>query len=100
MLRIAGHCSFKVDNCVGLAGLVEHEVGAMLAKSEWTMFSHRVIFHGRRVCAAKKPACGACFLAPLCPSFGIGPTDPSVAATLVVGAERKHLLALAGLQRP
>ena len=76
---------------------VEFEVGAMLPPAEWTMFSHRVIFHGRRVCAAKKPACGACFLAPLCPSFGTGPTDPAVAAKLVVGEERPHLLALAGV---
>jgi endonuclease-3 len=52
---------------------------------------------GRLVCAAKKPACGACFLAPLCPSYGTGPTDPQVAAKLVVGPERDHLLMLAGL---
>ena len=43
------------------------------------MFSHRVIFHGRRVCHARKPACGACGLAALCPSYGVGPTDPEVA---------------------
>ena len=39
------------------------------------MLSHRVIFHGRRVCHARKPACGACTLAPICPSYGTGPTD-------------------------
>jgi endonuclease-3 len=76
---------------------VEHAVAAMLPPAQWTMFSHRVIFHGRRVCAARKPACGACFLAPLCPSYGTGPTDPEVAAKLVVGPERDHLLTLAGL---
>lgn len=76
---------------------VELELNAMLPPREWTMFSHRVIFHGRRVCGAKKPACGACFLAALCPSFGTGPTDPAVAAKLVVGVERDHLLALAGV---
>jgi endonuclease-3 len=79
---------------------VEHAIGAMIPPAEWTMFSHRVIFHGRRVCAAKKPACGACFLAPLCPSYGTGPTDPQVAAKLVVGPERDHLLMLAGLGEP
>ncbi len=40
------------------------------------MFSHRMIFHGRRVCHARTPACGACGLAALCPSYGLGPTDP------------------------
>jgi endonuclease-3 len=42
-----------------------------------------VIFHGRRVCHAKKAACGACGLAQWCPSFGIGPIDPEVALKLV-----------------
>ncbi|MGZ6804566.1 MAG: hypothetical protein ACXVFU_16090, partial [Nocardioidaceae bacterium] len=50
---------------------------------EWTMFSHRVIFHGRRVCHARKPACGACAIARLCPAYGEGETDPVKAAKLV-----------------
>ena len=62
---------------------VEAVVADLLPQAEWTMFSHRVIFHGRRVCHAKKPACGACGLARLCPSYGLGPTDPDVAAALV-----------------
>ena len=62
---------------------VEHEVGALVPRPEWTMLSHRLIFHGRRVCHARKPACGACPIAPLCPSYGIGPTDPETAAKLV-----------------
>ncbi len=62
---------------------VEAEIAEVIPKKEWTMFSHRVIFHGRRVCHAKKPACGACGLAAWCPSFGIGPLDPEVAAKLV-----------------
>jgi endonuclease-3 len=62
---------------------VEHEVGALFPKRDWTMLSHRVIFHGRRRCHARKPACGACPVAALCPSFGEGPTDPVVAAALV-----------------
>ncbi len=79
---------------------VELELNAQLPKrAHWTMFSDRVIFHGRRVCHAKKPACGACFLAPLCPSYGTGPTDPVLAAKLVVGPERDHLLALVGLEQ-
>jgi endonuclease III len=63
--------------------VVETEVGALVEKSEWTLLSHRLIFHGRRVCFARRPACGACTIAHLCPSAGIGETDPAVAATLV-----------------
>ena len=62
---------------------IEHEVGGLLPKSEWTMLSHRLIWHGRRVCHARKPACGACGVASLCPAFGTGPTDPAVARKLV-----------------
>ena len=76
---------------------VEHAVGELIERSEWTLLSHRVIFHGRRVCHARKPACGVCVLAKDCPSFGPGPTDPLIAAPLVKGPETEHLLALAGL---
>jgi endonuclease-3 len=62
---------------------VEHEVGAMFPKRDWTMLSHRVIFHGRRCCHAKRPACGACPVARLCPSYGEGELDPVKAAKLV-----------------
>jgi len=62
---------------------VEHAVGELIQKRDWTIVSHRIIFHGRRVCHARKPACGACTLAPMCPSYGVGPTDPEVAARLV-----------------
>ena len=61
----------------------EHAVGALFPKSDWTMLSHRLIWHGRRRCHARKPACGACPLARTCPAFGTGPTDPEVAAKLV-----------------
>ena len=62
---------------------VEFAVAKLIPKSEWTDFSHRAIWHGRRVCHARKPACGACAIAQLCPSFGEGPTDPAAAAKLV-----------------
>jgi endonuclease-3 len=62
---------------------VETEVGALIPRKEWTVLSHRVIWHGRRVCHARKPACGACALAPWCPSFGLGPTDEAGALKLV-----------------
>lgn len=66
---------------------VEVVVGELIPKSEWTVFSHRVIFHGRRVCHARKPACGACAIASLCPSYGEGEMDPVKAALLVRTAE-------------
>ena len=47
------------------------------------MLSHRVIFHGRRICHARKPACGACPIAPLCPAYGEGETDPEKAKKLL-----------------
>jgi endonuclease III len=62
---------------------VEHAVGAMFPKRDWTMLSHRLIFHGRRCCHAKKPACGACPVARLCPAYGEGEIDPVKAAKLV-----------------
>lgn len=62
---------------------VEAEICAIFPKSEWTMLSHRVVFHGRRICHSRKPACGACPIAPLCPSYGEGETDPEKAAKLL-----------------
>jgi len=62
---------------------IEQEVGKLFPRSEWTMLSHRLIWHGRRVCFARKPACGACGVASLCPSYGEGPTDEAVARKLV-----------------
>ncbi len=67
---------------------VEHEVGALFLRRDWTMLSHRLIWHGRRVCHARKPACGACTVARWCPSFGAGPTDPVEAARLVTAGGR------------
>ena len=62
---------------------VEHDVGALFDKRDWTILNHRVIFHGRRTCHARRPACGACPVAPLCPSYGEGETDSVKAAKLV-----------------
>jgi endonuclease-3 len=62
---------------------IEHEVGSLIPRKEWTLLSHRLIWHGRRVCHARRPACGACELAALCPSFGTGPTDEKTARKLV-----------------
>jgi endonuclease III len=62
---------------------VEAEVGALIPKQEWTILSHRLIWHGRRRCHSRRPACGACPLARWCPSYGIGPTEAAAAAKLV-----------------
>lgn len=62
---------------------IEQDVGKLFDPSEWVQMCHQVIWHGRRCCHARKPACGACPVADLCPSFGEGPTDPDVAAALV-----------------
>lgn len=62
---------------------VEREVGELIPKREWTMMSHRLIWHGRRICHARRPACGVCPLAALCPAYGTGPTDAAAAAKLV-----------------
>ncbi|GAA2081227.1 endonuclease III [Aeromicrobium halocynthiae] len=61
----------------------EHAVGALFERRDWTMLSHRLIWHGRRRCHARRPACGACPVAHWCPAFGTGPTDPVVAEQLV-----------------
>ena len=61
----------------------EHDIMALFPPKQWTMLSHVLIWHGRRRCHARKPACGACPVAKLCPAFGEGPTDPEVAEQLV-----------------
>jgi endonuclease-3 len=62
---------------------VECEVGALIPREEWTNLSQRMIWHGRRICHSRKPACGVCPLAKLCPSVGIGEMDPVLARALV-----------------
>ncbi|WP_245235797.1 endonuclease III [Streptomyces durhamensis] len=62
---------------------IEAAVGALFPKSDWTDLSHHVVWHGRRICHARKPACGACPIAPLCPAYGEGETDPDKAKKLL-----------------
>lgn len=76
---------------------IEHAIGALIDKRDWTMLSHRVIFHGRRVCHARKPACGACTLVSQCPAYGTGPTDPAAAAKLLKGPRVVELAEAAGV---
>ena len=61
---------------------VEHEVGLLIPEKEWTNLSQRMIWHGRRICHSRKPACGACPLAKICPSVGIGEMDKAKAKLL------------------
>lgn len=63
--------------------VVETDVQALFDPADWTLLSDTLIFHGRRCCHAKRAACGACPVAELCPSFGVGETDPDAAALLV-----------------
>ena len=77
---------------------VEKDLMELIEPKEWTMFSHRAIFHGRRVCHSRKAACGACLLSAHCPSYGIaGPKEPEEAAALIKSADKEHLLELAGV---
>lgn len=63
--------------------VVETGLQQLFDPSDWTVLSDTLIFHGRRRCHAKKPACGACVVGGLCPSYGTGPTDPDEAKALV-----------------
>ncbi len=79
---------------------IESAIAQLIDRRDWTMLSHRVIFHGRRVCHARRPACGACALAKLCPSYGTGPTDPAIAVRLLKGPRVADLAAVAGVPAP
>lgn len=62
---------------------VESAIAEIVPKKEWTHLSHRLVWHGRRICHSRKPACGACPVAKICPAFGEGEIDPVKAAKLV-----------------
>ena len=62
---------------------VEFDIMELFDPKDWTMLNHRLIFFGRRICHSRKPACGACPLAKICPSFGEGPTDKESATKLL-----------------
>jgi endonuclease-3 len=51
---------------------VEFDLMELVPQSEWTRFSHRLIFHGRRVCHARKPDCAGCAMKTFCPKVGVG----------------------------
>jgi endonuclease-3 len=62
---------------------VEIDVQELIPEKEWTNLSQRMIWHGRRVCHSRKPACGACPVSKICPSVGIGEMDKEKAKALV-----------------
>lgn len=62
---------------------IEAEVGGLIEKKEWVILSHRLIWHGRRICHSRRPACGACPVASWCPSFGTGPVETAEAEKLI-----------------
>ncbi|GFZ86166.1 endonuclease III [Nesterenkonia alkaliphila] len=83
---------------------VEREVAELFEPKDWTDLSQRLIYHGRRVCHSRRPACGACPVAHLCPSYGTGETDAEAAAKLLKyelapGREELHQKFLAGYTR-
>jgi endonuclease-3 len=58
---------------------IEQDLMRILPRDQWSIFAHRVIWHGRRVCHARKPDCDHCTLAPLCPSAALAGTGPAAA---------------------
>lgn len=83
---------------------VEHAVAALFEPKDWTNLSHRLVYHGRRICHAQKPACGVCPVADLCPAYGAGETEETAARALMKyemapGRERLHLRFLQGATR-
>jgi endonuclease-3 len=50
---------------------VEQDLMRKVPREEWINFSHRLIFHGRQVCTARKPNCHECRLAGVCPKVGV-----------------------------
>tara|TARA_R110002096_G_scaffold44526_13_gene120433 strand:+ start:1079 stop:1759 length:681 start_codon:yes stop_codon:yes gene_type:complete len=66
----------RLSNRLGLSAetnpvKVERDLMELIPKESWIDFSQQLIWHGRRVCDAKKPQCETCALAPLCPSVGL-----------------------------
>ena len=62
---------------------IEYDLDALFPRKDRTMVSHRLIFHGRRCCFARRPACAACPVRHLCPSQDIGEQDPVKAERMI-----------------
>ena len=75
----------RLSNRLGLtresdAVKIEDDLMKIIPRERWIRFAHQIIWHGRRVCDARKPRCEDCTLAPLCPSAGVAAVVKKVAA--------------------
>lgn len=73
----------RISNLLGLTTsknpeIIERDLMKILPRSEWIMYSHRLIHHGRRICIARRPKCTECPLLPHCPRVGLPELDESV----------------------
>ena len=73
---------------------IEQDLMRLVPREDWSIFAHRLIWHGRRVCHAKKPDCEHCALAPLCPSAGLA-AEPRAKADAKPSRAQKATLAAA-----
>ncbi len=80
LVRLAGRLGWTTS---ANPDRVADDVGNLFAPEDWNQLCHRVIWHGRRRCHARRPACGVCVVQDLCPAAGTGPLDPAVAQNLV-----------------
>ncbi|HWW61844.1 MAG TPA: endonuclease III [Thermoanaerobaculia bacterium] len=60
---------------------IEQDLMAVVPQKEWTIFAHRLIFHGRQICIARKPKCEECPLNDICPSAEVTANPPSPASS-------------------
>jgi endonuclease-3 len=70
----------RISNLLGLvnsknAEIIERELMKLLPREEWILFSHRVIYHGRKTCIARRPNCESCGLRALCRRVGLPPLE-------------------------
>src|SRR5687767_8392764 len=54
--------------------VIEQDLMKLLPREKWTQFAHRMIYHGRETCIARKPQCDACVVNDICPSAQCTPT--------------------------
>jgi hypothetical protein len=78
---------------------IEQDLMQLVPRDQWSLFAHRLIWHGRRVCHARKPDCEHCTLAPLCPSAGLAALDGKPASAGAGLAGRVAKLAPTRAQR-
>lgn len=66
----------RISNLLGLTAsqnpeIIERELMEILPKKEWIEYSHRIIYHGRATCIARRPQCADCGLLKFCPRIGL-----------------------------